>query len=114
MNKHKLSTIVFIINGLLFFLGGAGLLSEGKYVFGLIQVVAGISNMAILVGTRKSHRRHILNLVILLMNVLVAGSIAWDYTLAGKQYIQYAWLVAALMSLAAFAIQLRKGNTAES
>lgn len=113
MNKHKLSTIVFVLNGILFFLGGIGLLGEGKVLFGAIQLVAGTSNLAILLGTRKSHRRHIINLVILLMNVLVAGSIAWDYTLAGKQYIQYAWLVAALMSTAAFAIQLRKGSTAE-
>ncbi|WP_422360014.1 hypothetical protein [Reichenbachiella sp.] len=113
MNKHKLSTIVFVVNGILFFLGGAGLLGEGKVIFGAIQIVAGACNIAILIGTRKSHRRHIINLLILLMNVVVAGSISWDYTLAGKQYIQYAWLVAALMSLAAFAIQLRKGNTAE-
>lgn len=113
MNKHKLTTAVFVINGILFFLGAAGLFEDGKVVFGTIQLVAGICNMAILTSSKKSHRRHIINLVILLMNVMVAGSIAWDYTMAGKQYIQYAWLVAALMSLTVFAVQLRKGNTAE-
>jgi hypothetical protein len=45
------------------------------------------------------------------MNIIVCFSIAIDNMLADKNYIQYAWLAAAIMSLFALIMHYRKKKT---
>ena len=49
-----------------------------------------------------------LNLFILAINVVVAITVAIDYIQSGTQYIQYVWMLTALLSLGVFVSNLRK------
>ena len=53
-----------------------------------------------------------LNRLVLLMISVVAVAVGFDLIAAGKQYIQYAWFFAALASLIALLVQLKKDKVA--
>ncbi len=105
--KQRISLFTFILSGVLFTMGGLLLIAESKIWFGLLQLAAGIFNFGA-VAFRKKAIRARLELVVFLFNILVALSVAWDYMLAGKQYLQYAWFMAALLSCIALIITVRK------
>ncbi len=110
--KEKTNRVVFALNSFLFILGAIDPLSQGKILFGGIQLLAGISNFVFLLSLRKGKPNLWLNRLVLLMNVIVAIAIGFDQIAAGKQYIQYAWFFAAFASLVALFIQVRKEKTA--
>ena len=106
--KEKINRIVFALNSFLFIMGAIDPLSQGKMLFGGIQLLAGISNFAFLLSLRKEKPNFWLNRLVLLMNVIVAIFVGLDQIAAGKQYIQYAWFFAAFASVVALFIQVRK------
>ncbi len=108
--KERLTKIAFFFNGFLFLMGGIGLIGEDKIAFGSIQILAGIINLAMLIRFKNETLKDRLNWLILLMNVIVALSVALDYHWAGKQYIQYAWVLAAVMSVVAMVVQWRRAE----
>lgn len=110
--KEKINQIVFALNSFLFIMGAIDPLSQGKLLFGSIQLLAGIANFAFLLTLKKEKTNLWLNRLVLLMNVIVAISVGLDQMAAGKQYIQYVWFLAALASLIALIVQLRREKVA--
>ena len=108
--KARLTKIVFGLNGVLFLLGGITLLEEAKVVLALIQLIAAITNLAMLPRFIPEARKVYLSIIVLIMNVVVNASIFYDYLMAGKQYIQYVWLLAALLSVVALVVIVRRGR----
>lgn len=106
--KSQLSRLVFALNGFLFLLGALDPWQQGKFLFGSIQLIAGLINLALLPSFLSERAKARLNRWVLLMNVVVAISIGLDQIASGKQFIQYAWFLAALGSLIALLIRLRK------
>lgn len=104
--------MVFALNGFLFILGALEPWQQGKVLLGSIQLIAGGLNLALLPAFLSPKTKQWLNQLVLLMNVAVAISIAWDQIAAGKRFIQYAWLLAAFASLVALLVQLKKDQTA--
>ncbi len=107
--KQRLSLITFLLSGFLFILGGITLLEEEKIILGSIQILAGISNIVILVFKNPSIKGK-LEFVILLFNVVVATTVAFDYISEGRKYLQYAWFLAAFLSGVAL-VMTRKHRT---
>ena len=106
--KNKLIKIAFLLNGLLFLVGGIVLINEGKLIFGIIQILASILNITMILKIRNKKTIEILNYLILAMNIIVCISIAVDNILANKSYIQFAWIIAAIVSLVAIIVQIKK------
>ncbi|MCB0628586.1 MAG: hypothetical protein R2824_25730 [Saprospiraceae bacterium] len=98
----------FILNGGLYLLGMSGLISDGKWLFAGLYLLAGLANLAMLIRFKEERLKNGLNFFILFLNVVVAFYTAVDYHLSGKQYVQYAWVLAGLMSVVALVIQYRK------
>ena len=105
---NKLTRIAFALNGSLFLLGGILLLGDSKYAFAIIQLLAAVLNIAMLLKIRSTKTVNKLNYAILIMNVIVCLSIATDSFMSGKSYIQYAWILAAIVSFVALLIQRKK------
>ena len=105
--KQKINLFTFILSGILFVMGGLLLILEDKTWLGVIQVIAGAFNFGVAILKSRKFKSW-LELVILFFNILVAASVAWDYILEGKKYLQYAWIMAALLSAIAMIITLRK------
>ena len=95
-------------------MGAIDPLSQGKWLFGCVQLLAGGANLAFLLTMNKGKVNLWLNRLVLMMNIIVAIAIGFDQIAAGKQYIQYAWFFAAFASLIALFIQLRKEKTASA
>ncbi len=106
--KKRFIRMAFLLNGLLFLLGGLDFFGDDKLFLGMLEIFAGMLNLAMLRKAKPRAVKEFLGYAILLMNVVVALSIAIDYFQMGKSYIQYMWLAAAAMSLIAFFIHFRK------
>lgn len=109
--KNKLARIAFALNGSLFLMGGILLAGDDKYAFALIQILAAVLNIAMLLRITNSKTVNKLNYAILIMNVVVCLSIAIDSFMVGKSYIQYAWIIAAVVSFVALLIQVKKNRS---
>jgi len=105
--KDKFSKIAFLLNGILFLIAGIGLVNDSKLTLGILQLFAAILNLAMIINFKNERAKGILEYAILTMNIIVSLSIALDYILLGKSYIQYAWIIAAFVSLIAL-IKRRK------
>ena len=103
---------MFALNSFLFIMGAIDTFSQGKILFGGIQLLAGIANFAFLLSLKKEKISLWLNRLVLFMNVVVAIAVGFDQIAAGKEYIQYAWFFAALASLVALLLQIRKEKAA--
>lgn len=109
--KERINRLVFTLNGFLFVLGGIAPLIEGKLFLGGIQLAAGLFNLLLLLPFTQIRTRVWLNRVVLLLNIVVAISVALDYISAGKRFIQYVWFLAALGSFIALWIQVKREKT---
>ena len=102
--------MVFLLNGFLFLMGGITLLEEAKVVLALIQLIAAVTNLAMLPRFIPEARKVYLSIIVLIMNMVVNASIFYDYLMAGKQYIQNVWLLASVLSLVALVVITRRGQ----
>ncbi|GAB5472658.1 MAG: hypothetical protein Mars2KO_07570 [Maribacter sp.] len=110
-SKDKLNSIAYALNGILFLMGGITLIDDGKLIFAAIQVLASILNIMMVLKIRKKGKIEKLNHIILAMNIVVCISVAVDYILANKSYIQFVWIFAALLSLVALILQMKRKKT---
>lgn len=111
--KNKFSKIAFLLNGLLFLIAGIGLIKDSKLTLGILQLFAAMINLAMILNFKNEKIKRMLDYAILMMNIVVSLSIAVDYMLVGKSFIQYAWIIAAFVSLIAL-IKKRKALTSNS
>lgn len=112
-NKAKLTDLAFVINGFVFLLGGSLLLEEGKSIMALIQWLAFLLNLAMVLKFWKRRVMERLSYSILFMNVVACLSMAIDAIISGKSFIQYAWILAALISIIALVIHYRNRQIGE-
>ena len=106
--RKRLSKIVGALNGALFLMGAFSLFGEGKIFFGVLQLIASVFNFIGLARFGNLNVNFFFQQAILLMNVIVALSVAIDYVNKGTQYIQYVWMLTALLSLGVFVLFLRR------
>lgn len=106
--KNKLNRIVFLLNGFLFLLGGIVLIDETKWTFGVLHFLGSALNLGMIIKFENKKTKEIIEYAVLAVNVVVSLAIAIDYQLAGKAYIQYAWLMAAIMSSVALGIHIKR------
>jgi ABC-type transport system involved in cytochrome c biogenesis permease subunit len=109
--KARLVNAVFLLNGLLFLLGGIGLVQENKIVVGIPHFMAAFLNLSMLANMLTRRMRAWADYVVYAMNIVVASFIAVDYFLMEKKYIQYVWILAAIMSFVALLGHYRREKT---
>jgi len=107
-NKVKFTNLAFAVNGFVFLLGGILLLEDDKSVMALIQWLAFLLNLAMVLSFWKKRVMERLNYSILFMNVVACLSMAIDTIISGKSYLQYAWILAGIISIVALVFHYRK------
>lgn len=111
--KTKLFRFSFLLNAFIFFIGGLSLLEEGKNTLAILQFVTALFNLFMLLKKLSPKKRISLNYIILILNILVAASVAFDYYFMGKEKIKYLWFFAAFMYTIALIVQIRKQRSSE-
>ena len=110
--KTRLVNAVFLLNGVLFLLGGIGLYQEHKPTLSILHFIAAFFNLSMSANKLGKKTRARNAYIIHSMNIAVAAFIALDFFLAGRNYIQYAWLLASLLSAVALVIHYRQTTPA--
>ncbi len=111
--KAKLFRFSFLLNAFIFFIGGLSLLEDGKNPLAILQFVTALFNLFMLLKKLSPKKRITLNYIILILNILVAASVAFDYYFMGKGKITYLWFFAAIMYTVALIVQIRKQRRSE-
>ena len=109
--KKILTKISFAINGLVFLLSGIEVLEDSKITLCMLLFAASLVNFLMIPAFRRNKTTGIIGLAVFVMNIVAAISMAIDYFVSGSRYIQYAWILIALLSALGFIIQLRKLRT---
>ena len=99
--------VAFMLNGVMFLLGGLLLFKGGEFLLGGILLLATLPNISRLMVERETRSTDQINYSILAMNVIVCLSMALDEILSGQSFIQFAWLAVAVISILALVLQLR-------
>lgn len=110
--KKRLSNVVFLLNGFLFALGSFGFLEEGKSLLGSIQLLAALSNIAMLIPFKQQNIKPLIIYLIFILNIMIATAVAIDLLKSGKAYIQYVWFLSAIISFIALIIHYNKRKIA--
>ena len=108
--KAKLFRFSFLLNAFIFFIGGLSFLEEGKNTLAILQFVTALFNLFMLLKRLSPQLRIKLNYLILLLNILVAASVALDYHSMGRGAIIYPWIAAAIIYTVALIVQYRKNS----
>ncbi len=111
--KAKLFRFSFLLNAFIFFIGGLSFLEEGKNALAILQFVTALFNLFMLLKKLSPKKRITLNYIILILNILVAASVAFDYYFMGKEKIKYLWFFAAIMYTVALIVHIRKQRSPE-
>lgn len=109
LRKKRLTRFSFILNGMLFLLGGYGFIAEGVYLFGGIQVLGGVLNLlkvksGPLFGSKSSYLEDGINL----FNIIIPITIGFNYQNQGTQYLHLVWFLVAIMNIVVFFIFIKK------
>ena len=110
--KKKFTRIVFILNGLLFLLAAFDYASQTLWAFTTLHFTAAMLNLSMIKKFRSEKRKELFSYGILLMNIIVPIALAMDCIAQGKQYIQYAWFLAALMSTVVLILKIIRRKAA--
>ncbi len=108
--KAKLYRFSFLLNAFIFIMGGLSFLEEGKNALAILQFVTALFNLFMMLKRLSPQMSIKLNYLILILNILVAASVAFDYYSMGRGAIMYPWIAAAIMYTFALIIQYRKKN----
>lgn len=108
--KDRLYKFTFFMSGLLFFFGGIEMFSEHKPLLGVIQFFAGICNLLIVFIFRKQKTKIILDYSILILNLIAASAMSIYYFSTGKNNIQYAFILIAVLYAIAILTYRRKNR----
>lgn len=107
-NKKKFAKIAFILNGFLFLMNGVMLIDTSQFAFGSIHLVAAVFNFSMLYNFKNFKINASFDYVIFILNIIISAVVAIQYMQAGKSYIQYPWLIAALLSTFALVLKIKK------
>jgi len=109
--KDRMQIFSFLVTCCVFILGGLEMLVEHKPFFGLVQFIAGICNFIMVLLNGKIRIRLLLKYLILILNVFAAITVSVYYFSKGSNYIKYAWILVALLSVIAIIITGRKDRS---
>ena len=101
-SRKKFVQIALALNGFVFLAGGLLDYSSGHVMLGVGQFIIALLNLILLLRKLATNSQNLVNGLIFLLNVAVAIAISIKCIQEGKQYIQYAWMLAAFVSLVAF------------
>lgn len=101
--KSSLKKILPLLNASLFGLGGLIYFDSGKNFLAYCCLVAGIFMLLNLTITSTKYTA-----TIFIISALIALLVAFDFWFAGKKYIQYAWLLVALVNSTTAIIYYRR------
>lgn len=98
--KHYLKTrLPLIIGAIPFLLAGLDALGQGDIFFGVANLLMAAINLAALIFVEKLPV--MTNLVLFLLNAVMAFIIAYQYKIAGKIGLPYAWVFAGIFYIGA-------------
>ncbi len=106
--KDRLNKFAFLTASLVFILGGIEMLGENKPLFSAIQFIAGFCNIIMVWLINKQTVKLLFEYLILILNVIAAITISVYYFSTGSNYIQYAWILVAVISVLAIVFKRRK------
>ena len=104
--KDRLAKASFILDAFVFMMGAFAFFMEMKYFLGTLQVIAGLLNLSMLFWKNQNISNRFTK-VLLIANIVVALSVAYDFYSRGTDYIHYVWLLTAIVSLVALVIKIR-------
>ncbi len=105
--KSKRQKFAAVLNGLIFNLGGALYIEDGKLFFASIHFLAGFANSLSMGPWKQRYSKSVANFI-QVFNIIIAVMSAWDHFRAEKKYIPYIWILVALFALAMLWWQNRK------
>ena len=108
--KERLIRMSFLLNGFLFVLGALELITSGRVPFGLFQGGIAVMNFLLYSKGREAITKKLLTYGILIANIVVYLTTVSEKVNAGKQLVQYAWLIAAIMTTVALIVYIFGGN----
>lgn len=106
--KKRLARFGFILGGLLFLMNGIAALSQTQFVFGLLQLVGALLNFGMLVKLKSIDAKQKLTNYIFGINSIIALVIAFQYVKTGGRYIQYVWILTAVVYMLALITKNKK------
>jgi hypothetical protein len=107
--RMLLNRLSFLLNGLAFLMNGITLVTDLRLLFGIVHILAGVSNISLLI-IKVEKIKHKFYIMIYIFNIIVALLTSYDFFISGKTYIQYVWILIALMSLVTLILHLIKGR----
>ena len=106
--KEKLEKAVYIINGLLFLMEGITLIYKHEIAWAIMHLAASMFNILVIFMAWNRRAFKYFNYLILVLNIVFCTYTSINSALSGKQYIQYVWLLASILTLVALIIQVRR------
>ena len=94
MTPEKKKIIPLVFAGTLFLLSGIAAFQDGDLVVGYMSFVISLINVVAVFLVHKYPQ--IVTIVLFFMDAVAAVTVGIMMILAGKQYLQYAWFVAAI------------------
>lgn len=111
--KTRMRIFSFLITCCVFITGGIEMLGEHKPFFALVQFIAGTCNFLVVFLNRKLTLKLLFEYLILILNVFAAITVSVYYFSIGSNYIQYAWILVAILSVIAIIITARRKNRSD-
>ena len=100
-----------ILSAAIFLLAGFDAISQGDTLFGIANLLTAAINLAALKYIERLPA--ITNLILFLLNALMAFFIAYQYKIAGKVGLPYAWVFAGIFYIGAGIFVYRKMKAKE-
>ncbi len=107
--KRRAVILSSFLNFGIFLTGAFSFITAGKWIFGGIQLITALLNGY--VGLRVKQEKERIPLLffgLCFFNVLTALVIALDYYQEGSDYLHFAWIFVAMVSVISFIIQQKK------
>lgn len=102
--KSKFKAAPYLLNSVIFFIGGIGALEEERFYFALTLFITSLINLLVI----KADDKNMANFLVMSLNALLALILTIDMFAQGKQYIQYAWMLVFILSLVVAIISYSK------
>lgn len=99
MRKQRIFRITLILGSFVFAVGALGALSNGNWLLGFPLALGATANLLALLFLKRFNRS--LDALLLFINAITCAITAVQTQAEGAQYLPYAWMLAALISLGA-------------
>ena len=108
--KNKFKAAPYLLNAVVFFVGGIGSLEQERFYFALLLFLISLVNLLVI----KTSDRNLANFIVMILNSVFALILAVELVVEGKKYIQYLWVAVCILSAIVALIALRKYRAAKA